>query len=327
MRTDAFPDPAQYVAFEVTIPRGSEAIVTALRDLAITFDLPVRERPALSADLSNDSPPESWQLKEEHFIKTSRELWNSENYGISIVSYLQSMRLYDLEFPIWANGMINEPIPDALRNAEVAGAPFIPLWKDGEYQPQHTGYSLTDQALLTRARVLWDHYHMPFTLRTTFNDAHVRDALGRSVTLSSGAMTRERLADYVRANNQDKHRLHGALGKMLDTMCVVAGVIEKSGIGERDVDTEFIEAGELEQMVATSGLRTGVISNIFSRMRDVILGQLSTGQPYEHGEVIVEGKPRNWIYDRIATSSLAALAKSYKRNKKALGAQFLRQFE
>jgi hypothetical protein len=320
MRANEVPDPGQYVTLEVTIPKDSEDTMTALRGLTTAFGLPVRERPALSADLDNPLLPESWQIQDKHFAETSRELWKFDDYGVSIAGHLRWMRK---NFPLWANGTVNRPIPESMQNVEVAGAPFIPLWKDGERQSSNTGYDLTNQELLARARIFWDHCHFPFTLSTTFSEI---PACNRKIDLSAGAMTRERLADHVRANRRDKHNLHGALGKMLDTMCVVAGVTGEDAIGERDVDTEFVEAGEFKQILTDSGLGKRTTNDIQKRVGAAIREQLHSGESYEHGEIIVEGMVvHDSQYERIATSSVAALAKGYK-NKNAPGAQFLSQF-
>ncbi len=50
------------------------------------------------------------------------------------------------------------------------------------------------------------------------------------------------------------------------------------------------------------------------------------GKPYEHGEIILEGKLDGWQYDRIATSSLAALIGSFKSKKEIPATRFLKQF-
>lgn len=327
MSSNEIIDPNSYTTFEITVPSSSEGAMTALRGIAGAFSLSTRQRPALPSDLDN-SLPISWQVTNEQFLETSQILWGVTNYGRSAISHVRTEEDY-VGVAMWANGTVNlAPVPEDLQNVEVAGAPFIPLWINGELQ-EHTGYNLSDEAMLTRARVFWDHRHTPFTLKTSFSNAI--SFAPRGINLSTGVITRERLADYARTRRYDQHSLRGTLGKMLDTICVTGGVVRKADIdiGGRTVDTEFVESKTLAQMLTASRLSKQTINGIHTRIDTAIDNQLSSGQPYKHGEVIIEGvfEGRDHTYERIATSSLAALAQGYTGAKRdSAPAQFLSQF-
>jgi len=272
--------------------------------------------------------PVLWQDEDEQFLVTSRELWDTDDYGVSAAKYVRAEEGY-VGISMWSDGTVNlVAVPETLQGVEVAGAPFIPLWEDGQLQ-EHSGYALSDEAMLERARVFWDHRHTPFTLNTSFDDSNH----GRMINLNTGVMSRGRLADYANHRRYDQHALHGTLGKMLDTICVTAGVTKKNAIkvSQRSITAEFIEIDELTRMFVASGLGKSSLISIQAKMRTAIDNQLASGKPYEHGEIILEGQCSGltYIYDdikyeRIATSSLAALAQSYTgRSRRTLAAQFL----
>ena len=113
---------------------------------------------------------------------------------------------------------------------------------------------------------------------------------------------------------------------MLDVICVTAGVVGKNDIGERDASCEFINEQDLADMMQAAGLTPRNINDIDARLSGAIAGQLATGEPYEHGEIILEGEYGSRQYGQIATSSLAALVGSFKSKKEIPPTRFLKQF-
>jgi hypothetical protein len=316
------PNTNDFMTFEVTLPRSSIEGIAALRGIALALDWRVRQRDALATDLDDHSLPELWRINDEQFLATSTELWGSADYGVTAASYFHRKKYADGY--LWSNGEVNMNIPEDLRDKAIDGVPVIPLWIDGERNKTKGMYDLSDEALRKRARLLWDHRHEPFEPAITIEDSSAR--WPRTAHIFAGDMTRERLADYVRANGYDKHYLHGTIGKMFDTINVTAGIVAKEAIGDRDIDSEFIERQELEQMMDTAGLNTRQKNNILQRLDRAIRGQMETGRSYEHGEIVIEGRYDIWDFDRIATRSLTAIARSYTSRRETPTLRFLRQF-
>lgn len=302
----------EYVTLQVTA-RADSADLELLRRMATTLDLSVTLRRASAAEVVELSPPESWQICRTHFLDASYRLWNSDVYGLSAFDYLAR---YRRTVSVWQNGDVSGPIPQRLRSVRVAGAPLIPA-----VDPRPQRCNLPDDALLERGRLLWSHYHLPFTLTTSFREA--ASPRGRELILSSGELSQEGLADFVTHKGYDRHTLRGTIGKMFDALRVVGGTAADGEIEERDAATEFVSRDDFTAMMDRhlSGKARGELSQ---RIESAIDTQLASGRPYEHGEVIIEGGLRGSEYSRIATCSLAAVALSYT-SPDAYSAQFLRQ--
>lgn len=312
----------RFVTLEITVPREATEGMAALRGMVTALGYTTRQRSTLPGDLASTGLPDLWRIGDEQFLETSRELWRSEDYGASAISQMSHERRRGSGI-LWNNGLVNMRGGEEFAGTEIGGVPIIPLWVNGEYNSIRPPHNLTDEAMVNRAQFLWDHLRTPFTMVTTFSD-HGRGE--RVIDLSAGDITRERLADYTRSRKYDQHSLHGTIGKMLDVIGVTAGVVGKNDIGERDTSCEFVEAQDLEGMMQDAGLTTRAKNDIHNRLSRAIHGHLETGEAYEHGEIILEGKLDGWQYARIATSSLAALTSSFKSKKEIPATRFLKQF-
>ena len=158
-------DPTQFVTLEITVPRDANEGMTALRGMVTALGYTARQRITLPGDLAATGLPDVWRIGDEQFLETSRELWESEAYGASAITMLDSERR-PVGGVLWNNGLVNMQIAAEFAGTVIGGAPIIPLWVDGQYNTARPDYNLTDEAMVSRARFLWDHLHTPFTMVT-----------------------------------------------------------------------------------------------------------------------------------------------------------------
>lgn len=294
-----------YVTFEVTMLRDAVDQTTALQGLRRAFDWNLRERATLVGDLDRTDTTRPWVIEEGVFTQLSRDVWGVETYGENAADQLK----YEARMTrvlVFQNGYSHEDRDNP------------------KYPVEGAHVKLSTAQMRLRTQEVWDK------IRSPFEPEYDNEIGDHAVWMGGGSVTRDRLADYVRARGYDGHNLHGALGKTLDLFGVASGVLSPDNMRSAGV-FDFIEASELRSIMderISGSTRWRISERIDRQLRD----QLQTGQPVKGIEVVVDGSVTRekshpqvkLMYQRIATSSLHALATSYSRDCQAR--RFLEQF-
>lgn len=307
-------DSSAYITYEVTIPTGEADQIAALQGLRRTFDWNLRARTTLPGDLDRSDTTRPWVIEEENFLGISQQVWEVDTYGRNAVDQLryEAIKLNWKMGVLWRNGFNNADENNPryrLDEIDVLSAQLSPA------------------QMRSRAQEVWNMQRFPFEL----DHDEISDRVPRGLNLRPGPVTRDRLADYVRAHGYDRHELHGALGKTLDLFGIAAGVVNVGDIQPDGNDADFIEDTELQALMEAQ-ISRAARQRIRSLINDHLEAQFDKGSPVNDYEIIVEGlttrrnnHPWYWMtYERIATASLRSLTSRYTRDSQ--GRRFLQQF-
>lgn len=309
--------------WRVTMPEGIDPTRALMGELAISSM--VR---ALGWDVREVKRPTETELTPEQITAVSKEHFGHERYGILANQ--------------WLDGVRHSATAGLFRFRDV----YFVEFQESSFGFQYPG--VTSQVQTERdfplrdevrqaARVGIDSLHLPFTqLYSTRSRFHtVRPINGdlEGVFLPD-KLTKERLAlflerpPFARRSKQrtaaSDHQMHGALGRMIDVLCLAAGV--KESVDPKDTEPRYgqIPMKEFFEYAQRQGLTPGIIKGLRDRIEWGFRAQLIDLAPESWGEVVFDGDlriPYFTSYERmfsqehweLSTATLADILKSYKR--------------
>lgn len=299
------PGSSEYITYEVAIPADASDQHRALAGLASAFDWHIQEHTSL-ADANMSRPP-TWEITDRRLYEASTELWGNICYGQTVIQVFAAQR----------HGLNRAHTVETLEyDAGKVVCGLAPQDDQGHRVIAERSTAPEDLVdLEAKVHQLWEDRDFPFALKI---EKEV-DGAGPGLLhwkLLPGAVTLERLAHYAQRRNYPNHKLHGALGKSLDVINVVAGLTTPAKLTS-EIETEFIEYEEFARLLREAPLTGFAKQEIRRKLTNGILTQFQTGRPQSFGEIILEGavelKNDKPICDKIALSSLAALAKTFEK--------------
>lgn len=296
---------SEFVTYAVTLPVDAPDQLRALSGLASAFGWEVQEHIPVAE--ANASRPPAWEITDRRFYQASTDLWGSVTYGQTVVH----------EFAVQRAGLNRAYSVMSLEfDADKIVCGLAPINDQGQHVVAERSTAPEELANLeAKVHTLWEDRDFPFALEiekdvdgTRLGMLHWR--------LLPGLITKERLAHHAQSRNYPNHKLHGALGKSLDVINVVAGLTPPAETAS-EIETDFINYEEFVHLLKASKLTSFAKQEIRRKLAHGIAAQFRSGRPQLFGEIILEGavelRADAPTYEKIALSSLAALAETFTK--------------
>lgn len=157
-----------------------------------------------------------------------------------------------------------------------------------------------------RVYELLDNAPTPFDFTVTRYEGR-----GAFMQLVPEETTKDRLGRFVTGRGYIEHQLHEDIGKALDTLVVAAGLQPGAEKDARLYSGETVSWSSVVDILESEGFNAGHRKALRSKVDAAVHSQIVTGQPHEHGEVIIKGSTAvDWTH--IAVQSLKTMANHYQ---------------
>jgi hypothetical protein len=342
-------DPEGFSTYEVTLPEGVNEQSLALFGLGNAFGWNIKQRVTLMSDLEPGATPESMVISDQDLLYTSHELWGNTDVGETAANLLSEIKCNFVKIEgvtaYRKRGEDQVTISSNLqhRYGDEPGDFYESF--DMITLPSHrfvADSEKTQTAVQDAIGKLWPRVPYPFEaprLRPglpTTDPSPWLDAECRWGFIP-GAVTRVRLAHYVRTKGIDHHECAGSVGRTLDVLTVAAGLKSPDQIEPKPPlpDSKTIAYKEFQRRLRSSGLSKHAQAEIRQEIDWSLEEQLDIGKvAHWRPSVDVEGKG-SWLgrggqykpyFEAIALHSLATLFDIDRLSGHQAGREFLSQF-